>query len=151
MADALQILLAQMGQALTPDQMVQVQNMMRSMANTDRGGLSQDQVIRAPGQPHGSVDPGIVARPYTGPQTGDPVINPPSVGTFDRSRFLLTPELKYQIRNPPYTQMPAAFAPPTGAAPYQSTIEPIVPPTMMPSQDDYLRPPNLGFGSMGYY
>src|SRR5262245_28533486 len=70
----------------------------------------QDELLRAVyGQPHGSLDPGIVARPYSGPMTGDPVIGPRMGGTFDRGAFLFTPERKYQLRNPPYLQMPVGY------------------------------------------
>jgi hypothetical protein len=84
----------------------------------------------------GRSDQEIVARPYTGPQTGDPVINQRPIGTYDRPPTIMTPEWSRRIDNPPYTQMPVA---------YQNA-----PPPMMPTQDDYSRLfSNLGFGGMG--
>lgn len=50
----------------------------------------EDEVIRAPlPENWRSSDTGIVARPYTGPQTGDPVINQRRIGTWDRAPGLV--------------------------------------------------------------
>ncbi len=43
-----------------------------------------DELLDYKPHPFQHPDEGIVARPYTGPQTGDPVINRPSYGTWDR-------------------------------------------------------------------
>jgi hypothetical protein len=109
--DILQLLRAQMGYPELAPNDPDWQEHLRVMNAAGAGPRlpPQDELIRpSGGVPTGSIDPGIVARPYTGPQTGDPVIGPRMGGTFDRDRYLLTPELKHQIRNPPYTQMPVA-------------------------------------------
>lgn len=66
------------------------QDMYRPEASMPSRLPPQDELVKTP-FPEGWLtgDMGIVARPYTGPETGDPVINQRRLGTWDRAPGLV--------------------------------------------------------------
>jgi hypothetical protein len=173
MPDALQLLLARMGQQLSPSDLAQLQSMLSAMGTADRGGLPpQDELIRpAGGQPHPSMMP--VAFRGARPQQDQFLQQNAPVPTLSNPSPMARNWVGEPNPNIPPPRSPRSLpavlrpdlpaAPPTGNAPYRPTNEPVgfdtplwndrqqyTPPMMMPTQDDYSRPfSNLGFGSLG--